>query len=638
MNKKKPQKSAAQSLQLLLVEDEPAQAQLVQDILVEKSNVDFKLSTVDTLKLAIAALEKKEKKPFDLVLLDLNLPDSKGNETLKALRDIFPDVPIVVLTGVDDTTGEHSALEMGAQDYLIKGHYTGDDLVRSIYHAVQRQQKVLLLEEERNVLRGLIDKIKIGDVDGILKEKHSPQVMRLLDDAYIEELLRKIKKQRYDLDWLATRDRLTNLYNKVEFEARLDEVLSFSERHHYSFAVFFIDLDKFKDINDSKGHAVGDKLLQEVSVRWQACLRKADIFGRLGGDEFGVIVPFLEKAESAGVVADRLIKALDEPFRFLGVVINLNVSIGVASYPLSGTTAKELLKHADSAMYRAKKNKKSEYQHYTLALQKTHRRRAMIKEALASALENNEFYLCYQPILAIKTQEVVAIEVLLQWQNQAFSRIKPSEFMPIAQEIGLMISLGEWVIQTAVLQYAKWRSQFGGAFTINVTIDTQQMATNDAIKRLKRALKNGKADLTGVVFELSEATLAPDVDILFSHAKALHKLGVHFSLSDFGAGRSFFQHLSAPFMAGVKLDPSFTRNMRHDPQEGILLKAIIGFMKNINLSVTAQGIETKEQVDFLLKNSCENGQGRYFSQPLTADQMTHYLANHTAPCNGAKSS
>jgi diguanylate cyclase (GGDEF)-like protein len=611
-----------EALHLLLVEDNSAQAQLVKDMIDECKDRQYSMTLVDTLKSAQQAMKKKT---YQLILLDLNLPDSRGNETLKTLHAAFPDIPIIVLTGVDDIDGEYNALELGAQDYLVKGCFSDDDLMRAINHALHRHHNVLAVEEERNLLRNVINDIKKGDIEAVLNSKDASSVMHLLDGKQAEELLAKIKSQRKALKWMASRDTLTQLYNRGEFESRLSEMVSLAKRHHYSFAVFFIDIDKFKEINDTQGHAAGDELLKALADRWENSLRKGDILARLGGDEFGVLTPYLQSPESAGIVAEKLLQTLDQPFQLATGELILNVSIGIAIYPDTSETAEDLLIHADIAMYRAKQSKKNAYEYYTQDLQKTYQYRTKIKTALSQALKNDEFHLVYQPIIDLKTMGVAGMEVLIRWSNAEFANITPDQFIPMAEEEGLILSLDHWVIQHALKQYSVWKDQFDRSLIMNINLSAHHLATDDAVDRLCQVLKGCQLDLSCVSLELTETAIMSDPEVVALRLHKIKQLGVSFSIDDFGTGYSSLVHLKALPVSELKIDRSFVSDVLSDVQDEAIVKSMISLSDNLGLETVAEGIETKEQLAFLVKEGCKKGQGYYFSKPLAADKMTEYL-------------
>jgi diguanylate cyclase (GGDEF)-like protein len=621
----KKQTKAQETLRVLLVEDDVDQAVLAQAFLKKDIIFNYDVAHVETLKATEKALSRSSSS-FQLVLLDLNLPDSRGNVTLAKVKSLSSDMPIVVLTGIDNTEQEYDALELGAEEYLVKGEYIAKDLIRSIHHAYNRHKRVLSLEQERNDLRDIVDNIKQGDVDAILDSSSSSHVIPLLDDSVVNDLLKQVKTQHVKLKRLAMRDTLTQLYNRIEFESRSEEVLSLAKRQENNFAVFFIDVDNFKTINDTHGHEVGDSVLQMVSKKWQACLREGDILGRLGGDEFGLILPMIEKPEDAGAIADKLISSLEGSLFIDDKPIEVTVSIGIACYPQASDNAKTLLKYADIAMYRAKSSMGNQIEYYTRRLQKEHFHQHQVLTLLRTALHKKEFHLVYQPILDIQTNQMTGMEALLRWDNAEIDNVGPEEFIPLAEEHGLIIPIGQWVIEQAFFQYQAWSNKFEKKMSdININLSIKQLLAKNLVGTVQALVKRHHIDPSRVLFELTETAIMTDIDASRKVLDQFSQLGARFSIDDFGTGYSSMLHLKLLPLSEIKIDRSFVRDIMSDPNDAAIVKSMISLAKSLGLEVVAEGIETKEQLDFLIEHGCDKGQGYYFSRPLSVDAMTDYL-------------
>jgi diguanylate cyclase (GGDEF)-like protein len=611
-------------LHILLVEDDADQAVIVGEYLKEDDLYDYDIVHVDKLKDAKHTIETTESL-IQLIFLDLNLPDSKGNTTLSTTLSFSKQIPIIVLTSTEDTEQEFSALDIGAEEYLIKGSFVSSDLIRAVHHAQHRHKRIMTIEQERDNLRDILADIKLGNIDAILSHNSASRVIHLLNDDEIKELLEKVKRHHLELKHLATRDTLTQLYNRIEFEARAEETLSIAKREGHGFAVFFIDVDNFKDINDTYGHEMGDNVLKKISRLWETSLRDGDILGRLGGDEFGIIVPVVRQSDEASAVANKLIKSIIDPLTIADQMIEVKISIGIALYPKAANNAKDLLKHADIAMYRAKKATGSGFKFYTQAVQKLHLYRTNILELLRNALDNNEFHLVYQPIIDLKSKKMVGMEALIRWENPKIKSIGPDEFIPIAEESGLIVPIGDWVIKQALEQYAAWSKQFSLSINININLSIKQLLTEEIVIKMKSILDDNQIDPNKVLLELTETALITDIKHSNKILEQFKRYGLNFSMDDFGTGYSSMTLLKVLPLTEIKIDKSFTRDIMIDQNDAAIVKSIISLANNLNLSMVAEGIETKDQLDFLIKHGCKKGQGYYFSHPLDVDEMTNYL-------------
>jgi diguanylate cyclase (GGDEF)-like protein len=468
------------------------------------------------------------------------------------------------------------------------------------------------------------------------------QVRRLADQAAVALANARMLEQ---VRSLAYYDSLTGLPNRLSYKERLANALEAARREETLVAAFFIDLDHFSRINDSLGHEAGDQLLQQVAARLRSCCReRADEVGpamdaldpevaRLGGDEFTVIMPGLTDPEAAGKLARRILSSLAHPFRIEGHEIFVNASIGIAVYPFDGKDLESLLMHADTAMYKAKEQGGNSYQAYSRSMNATALQRLTLENALRRALEREEFEVHYQPIVDAVTGSPVAAEALVRWRHPDLGLLLPSEFIALAEENGLIVPLGEWVLRTACAQNLAWQRAGLTRVRVVVNLSSRQLsrAMTDGVVRI---LRETGLDSRYLGLELTETVLVnhqkEGTDVLH----ALRAMGLHLSVDDFGTGYSSFSYLKHFPLDTLKIDRAFIRDITSDPDAAAISTAIIALGHALGLTVTAEGVETAAHVTLLREQGCDEMQGYFFSRPVTADRFAELLVKR----NGAKPS
>lgn len=557
-----------QPIRILLVEDNPGDARLLQEYLLDEGRFSFDICHVDRLGRALERLTEDE---YDVMLLDLTLPDSMGLDTVRTAHASAPGIPIVILTGFDDETQAIRAVQEGAQDYLVKAHVDGNLLGRSLRYAIERHRMMSELERAR-------------------KLEH----------------------------YVATHDMLTDLPNRQLFHDRLDEALANARRTRSRVALLFLDLDRFKLTNDTLGHAAGDRLLQSVAERLAQCIRTSDTVARLGGDEFTAILPGIQRSQDVARVANKILDALARPFVLDGIELYITTSIGISMFPTDGVDSETLLKNADIAMYRAKANGRNNFQFYTPAMNEKALERMELEYSLRQAADREEFVLHYQPQVDVTTGRIVGMEALLRWKHPTLGMLMPSEFIPLAEETGLIVPIGEWVLRTACAQGREWLDQGLPEVGIAVNFSARQFQRQNPVKTVTRVLSETGLPPDLLELELTESAVMRDAEAASATLRQLKQLGIHLSLDDFGTGYSSLSHLKRFPLEKLKIDKLFIGSLTVDPNDRAITSAIIAMAHSLQLEPIAEGVETLAQLDALRNLKCEKMQGFLFSGAVTA--------------------
>ncbi len=435
----------------------------------------------------------------------------------------------------------------------------------------------------------------------------------------------EIKRQKGILHHQAHHDALTGLPNRVLFEDRLKQAIKKAARSFRKIAVFFIDLDNFKKINDSMGHDIGDKVLVQVATRLQNCIRKSDTLARLGGDEFIIIIDEVKDEDFAIHLAQKLLKSMTEPINIGGQDIYISNSVGVSIFPEDGLDANTLLKNADAAMYKAKDDGKNSYRFYKEEMTEKALERLLMENSLRQALENEEFVLYYQPQVETKTEKIVGMEALVRWNHPSMGLVFPNRFIPLAEETGLIVKLDRWVMKTAMQQITKWNLENSHQYFVSLNLSVKQLEEKGFIDFLQNSLKDTKCSPAFIELEITESQIMKDTKKCIQLLNHVKKLGVTISIDDFGTGYSSLSYLKKFPISKIKIDQSFVRDVHNDEDDAALVKAIISIAENLNLSTIAEGVETNEQREFMLKHGCDKIQGYFYSKPICAKDMKELL-------------
>jgi diguanylate cyclase (GGDEF)-like protein len=427
------------------------------------------------------------------------------------------------------------------------------------------------------------------------------------------------------VEYLAYHDGLTALPNRGLFNKLLSQAISQARRYHRKLAVAFIDLDRFKQINDTLGHEAGDELLKEVANRLKACVRDSDTVARLGGDEFVVLLTELSDEQYAAAVAQKIITSVAKPFTLLGQEFRVTASIGISSYPKDGPDEQTLTKNADIAMYQAKEDGKNNFQFYSEQLNANSLERLTLESSLRHALERNEFQLYYQSKRDIATGQITGMEALLRWQHPDLGIVAPMQFIPVAEETGLIVPIGRWVLHTACLQNVTWQKHGLPRLKIAVNLTARQFSDEHLLRDIAAVLKSSGMEASLLELEIHESLLIQDIEKTLRILTDLKSMGVKIAIDDFGTGYSSLATLQRFPLDTIKIDRSYIRDIAIRGEDRNLTEAIIAMGKSLSLTVVAQGVETKEQADFLRQHACDEFQGFYFNKPMSADQFTELL-------------
>jgi diguanylate cyclase (GGDEF)-like protein len=556
---------------VLLIEDNPGDARLIVEMIAEEPDAPFSIHTAERLQLGLEKLSAGE---ISLVLLDLSLPDSFGLDTFARVYAHSPTVPIIVLTGNDDQTVALSAVKGGAQDYLAKGRLDRELLVRAMQYSIERKRYQVQLEHQANY------------------------------------------------------DALTGLPNRNLFHDRLRQAVYSQSRSPRTVAVVFIDLDHFKFVNDSLGHSTGDKLLKGMADRLRAVLREGDTVARLGGDEFVLILKDQANDEIIFRAMHRIIQEVSQPMTIEGKELYVSCSAGISLYPQDGADVDTLLKNADAAMYRAKEHGRNNFQFYTSEMNERVNERLALENALRRALERREFLLHYQQRVDLAGGTVTGAEALVRWNHPEWGLVFPARFVPLAEETGLIVQIGEWVLREACRQTRAWIDEGLQPGCVSVNLSARQFRQEGLVRMFSRVLEETGLDPKHLEIELTESMVMHNIDTAVATLQGLKSLGVSLSLDDFGTGYSSLAYLKNLPIDKLKIDRSFVRDIGtgEDEDEGVLAQAIVTLGHSLHLHVVAEGVETDSQVRFLKRHRCDEVQGYYYGEALTPENHARLLS------------
>jgi len=427
------------------------------------------------------------------------------------------------------------------------------------------------------------------------------------------------------LTYLAQFDVLTGLPNRHLFHDRLTQIMVQAKRSERPMGVLFIDLDRFKLVNDTLGHGAGDKLLKEAAARLAQCVRGGDTVGRFGGDEFGAILSDLAKPGDASIVAQKVIDALARPFQLDGHEAYVSGSVGIALFPADGEEADALIGNADVAMYRAKEQGRNSYQYFTSEMNERAVQRVRLEAALRRAMERNEFQVHYQPKVELENGSICGVEALLRWRHPDGGAVPPAEFIPVLEDSGLIVPVGEWVVREVCGQIQAWEKAGLAALPVAVNLSARQFLQKDLEITVRRILHDTGIDPSLIQFELTESLLMRNPEAAARTLRRLKDLGIKISVDDFGTGYSSLAYLKRFPIDALKIDRAFIRDVTTSPDDAAITLAIIGLAHSLKLKVIAEGVETEDQLNFLSSHACDEIQGYYFAKPVAPAELEAML-------------
>ena len=458
----------------------------------------------------------------------------------------------------------------------------------------------------------------------ILRQANAHLVTATIEAHKLAEQIQTAKDQ---LDHLAHHDVLTALPNRILLKDRLDQAIGLARRQGRQLAVMFMDLDRFKHINDSLGHAVGDQLLQSVALRMVSCVRHSDTISRQGGDEFVLLLPYIEHADDAALSAQKILAALVPPHHIDQHDLHISVSIGISIYPDDGQDAETLIKGADAAMYHAKENGRNNYKFFEQSMNARAVQRQFIESGLRHALERQEFVLHYQPKIHLQSGTMVGVEALIRWQHPQRGLLPPAQFVPVAEDCGLILPIGRWVLREACRQARAWQDAGLPPITIAVNTSALEFQARDFLENIRATLEESRLQPRYLELELTESVLMRDAESTDSMLHALAEFGVKLTVDDFGTGYSSLSYLRQFPINTLKIDQSFVKQMTSNPDDAAIVTAVISMGKSLKQRVLAEGVETPEQYAFLKTQQCDEGQGNYFCRPVVAGEFAGLLEN-----------
>jgi diguanylate cyclase (GGDEF)-like protein/PAS domain S-box-containing protein len=424
---------------------------------------------------------------------------------------------------------------------------------------------------------------------------------------------------------LAQHDSLTDLPNRILLNDRLSQAIAMARRHGKKLAVLYLDIDRFKRVNDSAGHTVGDRLLQSVAARLIDCVRSSDTVCRLGGDEFVILLCEVAHAQDAAVSAEKMLAALSEPHRLDQLELHVSASIGVVTFPEDGTTAEDLLKNADSAMYQAKDCGRNNYQFFKADMNRRALERHRLESDLRHALQRREFVLRYQPKVSLHTGAITGVEALLRWRHPTRGLIRPSRFISIAEDSGLIVPIGKWVLREGCRQAKLWLAAGAAPVSMAVNISPVELRAKDFVAGVQEILAETGLDACHLELEITETFLMQDPVSTGMVLQELKDMGIRLALDDFGTGYSSLSYLKRFPIDTLKIDHSFVRDLTSDTDDASIVSAVINMGRSLNMQVVAEGVETREQSAFLRNQHCPEAQGFYFGAPVIPEKVAELL-------------
>jgi diguanylate cyclase (GGDEF)-like protein len=676
---------AAEHSPLVLIADDEPTARLILQETLELAGFRVVLASDGIEALACY----KDHSP-DLILLDLQMPKLDGFSVCRQIREVESDrkTPIIILTGQDDDDSIARAFELGATDFVNKPiiwpllvhriryvmrAVTNLNAVQSLVLALP--DSIYLLNQSGDVIRNVGDDRRATDSDGIgvteFLSHHSqrkrqeiiqhvltsgkPQLfeypleddnrhveLRMVarDSTSVLAIVRDItdrKRSETRIYDLAYYDQLTGLPNRELLTERMDADIQAARKEQRSIAVLFIDLDRFKRINDTLGHSMGDLLLKGVADRFAECIRNHDYvvqlpqhqahdvrLARLGGDEFVIALDDVNSEGAAAKVATRIIESMTDPISCDGHHFVVSPSIGIAMYPQDGRNPEELLMHADSAMYKAKARGRNNFQFYSSTMKTRSLRRLDIENELRQAIERKQLLLHYQPKVCLDTWTIVGAEALIRWKTDDRGWISPAEFVPVAEETGLIIPLSDFLLSQVCERLIHWsRSEFRD-LRISINVSGQQLQSRKFLDHVSASIAKTGLQPDRLELEITESLFMQELPVAIAVLTQLRDLGVGISVDDFGTGYSSLSYLKRLPIDTLKIDRSFVSDLHRDDDDAAICAAILSMAKKLNLKVVAEGVEREEQLDFLRQHSCDFIQGYLYSKPLPVDEFENF--------------
>lgn len=538
---------------------------------------------------AEAALKILAEENFDLIISDINMGGMSGLELVPHVHSQSPESVVLMISAQSNIETAIEAMHAGAFDYIMKPFD-----IRHVEAALERalNQRLLLLEKRR----------------------------------YKDELEKLLQERTAEVDRLAYYDTLTSLPNRTLFEDRLTQAVALAQRSDTKVAVLFIAVDQLKKVNDTLGHRAGDKLMQQVAERLAGCITESDTVARFGGDQFVLMLPEIERTKDAVDLIASIREALKPSFRLDRQELFATASVGISFFPNDGREPSSLVKNAGAALYRAKKAGGNEYRFYTADMHAKAAKRFELETNLRHAIDNQEFLLHYQPRVAIDSLQVVGVEALVRWQHPQMGLVPPGDFIPLAEETGLILPIGEWVLREACRQNREWQKGGFARVRMGVNISARQFQQQHLAETVMQILEDTDMGPEFLELELTESSIMSNAEATIVVLNKLQTTGIAISVDDFGTGFSSLSYLKRLPIDSLKVDQSFVRDLATDPDDAALVMAIVNLAHTLRLRVVAEGVETQEQLRFLRLLRCDEIQGYLISRPLPVEGIEQLLA------------
>ncbi|MFS0862437.1 EAL domain-containing protein [Fredinandcohnia sp. 179-A 10B2 NHS] len=570
-------------INILIVDDRPENL-LALEAIIESD--DYQLIKAFSGEEALKYLLKYD---FAAILLDVQMPGMDGYGTAKIIkaRQKTKNIPILFITA-NNMDAEHIFLgySVGAIDYIMKPF------------------NPLILKAK---VEGFVELYKIRQ--------------QLVEQS--EALLLKNK----EIEYMAYHDTLTELPNRRSFHDKLIQSLDHSKRMNSTLAIMYLNMDRFKYVNDSLGHITGDRLLQQIAKRLSTLVRTSDLVARVGGDEFNILLPETDR-ETALEIAESIISSFEEPFLINNYELFLTVGIGLSVFPFDGEDSITLLKNADVALFRAKEQGKNKYKVYHSGMNIQSYRSFLMENDLRYAIERNQLSLVYQPRVNLETGKVTSAEALIRWNHHSWGLISPMDFIPLAEETGLIVEIGQWVLKTVCKQIQTWKNKGLTPVRIAINFSPQQFLQKDLVESIKTIIAETQLPPELLEIEITETVILGNEDIITQTLLKLRKMGIKISLDDFGTGYSSLHYLRRFPLDAIKIDRSFIQDIFNDGLDGkAIVQTIINLAENMGMSVVAEGVETEEQLNFVATTHCREVQGFIFSKPVEPSSFEGFLVN-----------
>ena len=564
----------------------------------------------------LTAIELIDKESFDLVLLDVMMPGMDGIETLKRIRseNSASALPVIMVTAKSESTNIVDALELGANDYVTK----------PVDFAVALARVNTQISRKRAVERVALANEELRKVNEDLERRVEERTSRLIDaNQRLKVEIADREESQARSQYLAYHDSLTGLGNRLLFKEQLEEALKDVSVASHPLAVLFLDLDGFKAVNDTLGHSIGDLLLKSVAAKLRDILPRTDRIARLGGDEFAILQISAAQPGSSIALAKKIIEVVGQPNSIDGHDVTVGASVGIAVARPGDMNTENFLKSADLAMYSAKSDGRGTYRMFDPEMDAIVQARRLLERDMRTALAQDGFRLFYQPLVNLQTKKVTAFEALMRWQHPERGMVPPSDFIPVAEEMGLIVQLGEWALRQACAEATEWPD----GICVSVNLSPLQFAKGNLVSSVMSALASAGLPASRLELEITESVLLEKSERNITILNQLRGLGVRISMDDFGTGYSSIGYLRSFPFDKIKIDQSFVRDLLVDEGSLAIVRAIAGLGVSFGMITTAEGVETEEQMRCLNLEGCIEVQGYLYSRPVPANEIVGVLAS-----------